>query len=156
MAIFSAVFLFFRSLFFSRISLATEILVLRQQLLVLNRTVKRPNLRPRDRLFWVCLSRLWKDWRDALIIVKPDTVIKWHREGFRLFITTRGHISPWSETPRPLEKSNLLRRAKSSLSHKSAACIIGIVGPRNFGAATGPRNSSTQIDRRQIASKGLL
>ena len=85
MAIFSAYFLFFRSLFFSRISLATEILVLRQQLLVLNRTVKRPNLRPRDRLFWVCLSRLWKDWRDALIIVKPDTVIKWHREGFRLY-----------------------------------------------------------------------
>jgi putative transposase len=85
MAIFSAFILFFRSLFFSRISLATEILVLRQQLLVLNRTVKRPNLRPRDRLFWVCLSRLWKDWRDALIIVKPDTVIKWHREGFRLY-----------------------------------------------------------------------
>ena len=85
MAIFSALFLFFRSLFFSRISLATEILVLRQQLLVLNRTVKRPNLRPQDRLFWVCLSRLWKDWRDALIIVKPDTVIKWHREGFRLY-----------------------------------------------------------------------
>jgi putative transposase len=85
MAIFSALFLFFRSLFFSRISLATETLVLRQQLLVLNRTVKRPNLRPQDRLFWVCLSRLWKDWRDALIIVKPDTVIKWHREGFRLY-----------------------------------------------------------------------
>src|SRR5499433_1438233 len=85
MAIFSAFFLFFRSLFVSRISLATEILVLRQQLLILNRAVKRPKLRRRDRLFWVCLSRLWKDWRDALIIVKPDTVIKWHREGFRLY-----------------------------------------------------------------------
>src|SRR5499433_3003243 len=85
MAIFSAFFLFFRSLFSFRISLATEILVLCQQLLVLNRTVKRPNLRQRDRLFWVCLSRLWRDWRDALIIVKPDTVIKWHREGFRLY-----------------------------------------------------------------------
>src|SRR5262247_4778537 len=71
-------------------------------------------------------------------------------------ITTLGHISPWSETPQPLEKSNLLRRAKSSPSHKSVACITGIVGPRNFGAATGPRNSSTQIDRRRIASKGLL
>src|SRR5262245_4992581 len=85
MAIFSAFFLFFRSLFVSRISLATEILVLRQQLLILNRAVKQPKLRRRDRLFWVCLSRLWKDWRDALIIVKPDTVIKWHREGFRLY-----------------------------------------------------------------------
>src|SRR5262245_9009178 len=85
MAIFSAFFLFFRCLFVSTISLATEIRVLRQQLLILNRAVKRPKLRRRDRLFWVCLSRLWKDWRDALIIVKPDTVIKWHREGFRLY-----------------------------------------------------------------------
>jgi hypothetical protein len=82
MAIFSAFLLLFRSLFVSRLSLATEILVLRQQILVLNRTVKRPKIRQRDRLFWVCLSKLWKDWRDALIIVKPDTVIKWHRQGY--------------------------------------------------------------------------
>ena len=59
MYICSALFLFFRSLFVSRISLATETLVLRQQLLVLNRTVKRPKLRRRDRLFLVCLSKLW-------------------------------------------------------------------------------------------------
>jgi len=85
MPIISAFFLYFRSLFVSRLSLTTEILILRQQLLVLNRTVKRPKLRRRDRLSWICLSRLWKDWRDALIIVKPDTVIKWHREGFRLY-----------------------------------------------------------------------
>jgi hypothetical protein len=82
---FSAFFLYFRSLLVSRLALATEILVLRQQLVVLNRTVKRPKLRRRDRLFGVSLSRLWKDWREALIIVKPETVIKWHREGFRLY-----------------------------------------------------------------------
>jgi putative transposase len=85
MLIFSALFLFLRSLFVSRISLAAEILILRQQLLVLNRTVKRPKHRRQDRLFWVCLSRLWKDWRERLVIVKPETVIKWHREGFRLY-----------------------------------------------------------------------
>src|SRR5215475_9799317 len=85
MFIVSAFFLFFRSLFVPRLSLATEILVLRQQILVLNRTVKQPKLRRRDRLLWVCLSRLWKDWRDALIIVKPDTVIKWHRQGYCLY-----------------------------------------------------------------------
>jgi hypothetical protein len=85
MYICSALFLFFRSLFVSRISLATETLVLRQQLLVLNRTVKRPKLRRRDRHFLVCLSRLWGGRREALIIVKPDTVINWHREGFRLY-----------------------------------------------------------------------
>src|SRR5262245_13751009 len=109
MATFSAFFLFFRSLFFSRISLATEILVLRQQLLVLNRTVKRPNLRPRDRLFWVCFSRLWKDWRDALIIVKPDTVIKWHREGFRHYWRWKSRASIGG---RPIDKKirELIRR----------------------------------------------
>jgi hypothetical protein len=85
MFIFSTLFLYFRSLFVSKLSMATEILVLRQQLLVLNRTVKRPKLRKRDRIFWVFLSKLWKNWRDDLIIVKPDTVIKWHREGFRLY-----------------------------------------------------------------------
>jgi len=109
MAIFSAFFLFFRSLFVSRISLATEILVLRQQLLILNRAVKRPKLRRRDRLFWVCLSRLWKDWRDALIIVKPDTVIKWHREGFRLYWRWKSK-APIGRPPLDKEIRELIRR----------------------------------------------
>src|SRR5215813_14355518 len=71
-------------------------------------------------------------------------------------ITNLARICPWSETPQNLEKSSHLPRVKSSPSHKSAACIIGIVGPPNFGAAAGPRNNSTLIDRRRIASKGLL
>jgi hypothetical protein len=50
-------------------------MALRQQLLVLNRTVKRPKRRRRDRLFLVSLSKLWGGWREALIIVKPDPVI---------------------------------------------------------------------------------
>ena len=85
MFIFSTIFLYLRSLIVPRIVLATEIAVLRQQLIVLNRTIKRPKLRRRDRLFWVSLSRLWKDWRELLVIVRPETVIKWHREGFRLY-----------------------------------------------------------------------
>jgi hypothetical protein len=40
-----------------------------------------------DRLFWVWLSRLWRDWRSVLVIVKPETVVAWHRAGFRLFWT---------------------------------------------------------------------
>src|SRR5262245_13735253 len=78
-------FLYLRSLIVPRIVLATEIAVLRQQLIVLNRTIKRPKLRRRDRLFWVSLSRLWKDWQALLVIVRPEIVIKWHREGFRLY-----------------------------------------------------------------------
>ena len=48
---------------------------------------KRPKLTSTDRLLWICLSRLWSDWRSALAIVQPETVIAWHRAGFRLFWT---------------------------------------------------------------------
>jgi len=62
-----------------------ENLALRQQLLVLRRSTKRPRLRHRDRLFWVTMSHLWRDWRSILTIVKPETVIKWHRQGFTCY-----------------------------------------------------------------------
>jgi hypothetical protein len=52
---------------------------------VLQRTVKRPKLCWRDRLFWVWLSRLWPHGRAILRIVQPDTVVKWHQLGFRLY-----------------------------------------------------------------------
>ena len=72
----------------SRAALQLEILALRQQLAVLHhRDSKRPRLRPIDRFFWACLSKLWPGWRNPLIIVKPDTVVAWSRKGFRLFWT---------------------------------------------------------------------
>ena len=74
-----------RALLANRAALAMENLALRQQLAVLERSVKRPALRQRDRIFWAWLSRLWNGWRAALLIVKPETVIKWHRQGFRLY-----------------------------------------------------------------------
>jgi putative transposase len=85
MVLISALFWLIRSLIISRIALAAENLALRQQLAVLNRKVHRPQLRRRDRFFWVNLSHLWKNWREVLIIVKPETVIKWHRQGFKLY-----------------------------------------------------------------------
>jgi putative transposase len=65
--------------------LALENLALRQQLAVCNRSIKRPKLRRRDRVFWTWLMRLWPQWKSALVIVKPETVIRWHRQGFRLY-----------------------------------------------------------------------
>lgn len=50
-----------------------------QQLAVYKRTVKRPKIKERDRIFWVLLSKIWAEWKDNLIIVKPDTVIRWQR-----------------------------------------------------------------------------
>src|SRR5215510_5555307 len=67
--------------------LALENLALRQQLAVYQRRNPRPQLRLGDRLFWVWLSRVWDHWRSALLLVKPETVIRWHRQGFKLFWT---------------------------------------------------------------------
>lgn len=70
-----------------RAALEVEILALRQQLLVLQRSNgdRRLKLSASDRLLWVWVSRLWGNWRSALLIVKPETVIAWHRQGFRLY-----------------------------------------------------------------------
>ena len=70
-----------------RVALHAELLALRHQLLVLQRQrgERRVRLRSADRLRWVVLSRLWSRWRDALILVKPETVIAWHRRGFRRY-----------------------------------------------------------------------
>ena len=62
---------------------ALENMALRQQLAVLRRTVRRPQLRTRDRLFWVLLTKAWQDWRTALVVVQPDTVVRWHRQWLR-------------------------------------------------------------------------
>jgi len=69
----------------SRRDLAMENLALRQQLAILKRERRRPRLTNRDRLFWVLLSKIWTDWAEAILIVKPETVIRWHRKGFKWF-----------------------------------------------------------------------
>jgi putative transposase len=76
------------SIFRSSAALNLENLVLSHQIGILQRSARnRPKLTPADRLFWVSLSRLWCDWRSALAIVRPETVVAWHRAGFRLFWT---------------------------------------------------------------------
>jgi putative transposase len=67
--------------------LALENLALRQQLAVYKRTVPRPKLCTTDRLLWIALARVWAGWRQALIIVSPDTVLRWQRRRFREYWT---------------------------------------------------------------------
>src|SRR6266404_5403040 len=67
--------------------LALENLALRQQLAVYKRTAPRPKLRTTDRFFWVGLARVWKGWRRPLVIVTPDTVLRWQRRRFREYWT---------------------------------------------------------------------
>ena len=75
------------SAFKARRELALENVALRQQLAVLRRSVKRPRLSNVDRGFWVLLRRIWTDWESVLVIVKPQTVVRWHRCGFRRYWT---------------------------------------------------------------------
>jgi putative transposase len=73
----------------SRAALQLETFALRHQLGVLQRSVKRPKLTAADRLLWVWLSAVWKDWRSGVFLVSAATVIGWHRKGFRLFWTRK-------------------------------------------------------------------
>ena len=85
MSCFNVVFFFVRGFLVGRAALAVENVAMRQQLAVLRRATPRPRLRWRDRAFWVWLSRLWAGWREALLLVRPETVLRWHRLGFRLY-----------------------------------------------------------------------
>ena len=72
----------------SRTALHLEILALRHQLTMVNRSRRRRiRFTSADRLLWAGLSRAWHNWRSALVVVKPETVVAWHRRGFRLYWT---------------------------------------------------------------------
>ncbi len=75
----------FWALFKTRAELQMENLALRQQLAILKVKRPRPRLRPTDRWFWVAMRRVWLGWERVLIVVQPDTVVRWHRAGFRLY-----------------------------------------------------------------------
>ena len=85
---------FLRTLLTGSAAVALESLALRHQLLVLQRSVRRPRLARRDRVLWVWLSQVWAGWRSSLVIVQPATVLAWHRQGFRLYWRWRSSIRP--------------------------------------------------------------
>src|SRR5215471_6179829 len=72
-------------LFRSQRSLLLENLALRQQLSVLKRRHPRPSLVSFERLFWVVARRVWSAWKQSLLIVTPETAVRWHRTGFLLY-----------------------------------------------------------------------
>ena len=105
--------------------LALENLALRHQLAVYKRTVPRLRLRRTDRLLWVWLARVWTGWRAALVIVAPDTVLRWQRRRFRAHWTTLSRrptggrpsvpsSRPWSPAGRRPIRSEALRESMGS------------------------------------------
>lgn len=91
-------------------SLAIEVLVLRQQLAVLQRQKPKPKLKNIDRLFWVALSKIWPRWKNALIILKPETVVGWHQKGFKLFWKIKCRRGKRGRPKIPIEVRRLIRK----------------------------------------------
>ena len=110
MGIVQSIFLFVRAFIIGRAAVTFENLALRQQVAVFRQSVKRPKLRLRDRVFWVWLSRLWPDWRSALAIVQPETVIKWQRHGFRLYWSWKSRADRPGRPHIKREVRDLIRR----------------------------------------------
>ena len=80
-----------RSVLRTHRGLALENLALRQQVAVLKHRHPRPRLTSIDRVFWMVLSRIWADWRASLHLVQPETVVRWHRKGFRHYWRWKSH-----------------------------------------------------------------
>ena len=89
-----------------------RILVLRQQLAVYKRKSKKPQLRIRDRFFWLLLSKVWRDWISELVLVKPETVIRWRKRKFREFWRTMSQGRS-GRPPISNEHINFIRRISS-------------------------------------------
>jgi hypothetical protein len=77
--------LMLRALILDRQRLLLENAALRQQVIVLKRSVKRPQLRDGDRIFWILMRRALRDWKSCLLLVHPDTVVRWHRKAWRYY-----------------------------------------------------------------------
>ena len=96
-------------LLWSRHSLLLENLVLRQQLVVLKHRHPRPKLDLFDKLFWLLVRRCWSGWKQALLVVTPETVVRWHRAGFRWYWTVISQVrKPVGRKPASKEVRDLI------------------------------------------------
>lgn len=102
-------FLLLRLLIEDRQRLALENVALRHQLVVLKRSVARPKIEDSDRVFWILLRRMLRERKEALHFVKPDTVVRWHRKGFRYYWKRKSKAKP-GRPPISMEIIHLIRR----------------------------------------------
>ena len=124
-ALILAVVTYFRAFFLPRHRLGLEAAALRQQLTVLKRKQPRPRFRHLDRLFWMALRRWWPDWANALFVVQADTVVSWHRLGFRWFWRLRCCSRQRGRPKVSEEIRQLIRRLKSENPSWGAPRIHG-------------------------------
>ena len=128
-----AVVTYIRAFFLTRHRLALEVAALRHQLAVFKRRQPRPRLGRMDRLFWTMLRRAYSGWTDALIIVKPETVVSWHRAGYRLFWRWRSR--PAGRPKVTSEIRELIRRMTAENPGWGAPRIHGELLQLGFGVS---------------------
>ena len=155
-----------RQALWPRADLLLEVAALRAQLTVLERRTKRPRLRRSDRVFWIWLSRHWPRWRSALVIVKPTTVLRWHRNGYRRYWRWKSQGEPGrpriprrhiefvrrisSESPSWGEDRIALEmRLKLGVEHSTSTI-------RRYMVDLGPAESSTWKQFLASHAKGIL
>src|SRR5207244_9754149 len=90
---------------------ALENLALREQLAIFQRSVRRPKIRTTDRLFWVSLRKVWKEWKSDLVIVRPATVLDWQRRRFNRYWS---QLSPHKNPGRPRTNTNIAKMVKNT------------------------------------------
>ena len=124
--------------FRTRAATQAEILALRHQLLVLQRSARAQKVRltASDRFLWIWLSRLWREWRSALLIVKPETVIAWHRRGFRLYWSWKSR-HPQGRPSLSREVIDLIRRMSLANPRWGAPRIPGELFKLGFELSRG-------------------
>jgi transposase InsO family protein len=101
-----------KAFFFKRSLLVAENILLRQQLIIFKRSAKKPALKTSDRIIIAFIAKLYRNWKNALLIISPDTIIKWHRKGFRLYWNWKSRGKP-GRTTIPEELKDLIRKMSS-------------------------------------------
>ena len=135
--------------------LALENLALRQQLAVYKRTMPRQKLHTTDRLFWAGLARVWTGWRQALVIVSPDTVLPWQRRRFREYWARLSRRPAGGRPPLHAEIADLVRKMAAANALWGAPRIHGRAEGRP-GTSSGPSPAPRHIERRERISRTPL
>jgi hypothetical protein len=104
-------------LFRSKSQLVAENALLRQQLIILRRQVKRPACTKADRMVLVLLARAVQMWKQVLFIVQPETLLRWHREGFRWFWKRKSKVT--SPTPKLAPEIRYRSRRRGGLPKRA-------------------------------------
>jgi putative transposase len=135
------------ALFRSRVSLQVEIVALRHQLAVYQRSVRRPHVCPADRILWTWLSRHWATWREALVIVQPATVIAWQRKRFRDHWTRLSRSRTRGRPTINAELRNLIRKISGANPLWGTPRIVGEL------AKLGIKVAKSTVDKYRVRSR---